>query len=169
MFSVSTTCCGLDLRLHHAPHLGLLESKLMAVLDWRQKTYLLEAKWTAKPIGVSDLRSFNAKVEDKASWSRGLFISDSGYTEDGLEAFGRGKSIICMDGLDLSDMLERCVPLADVISKKVKRAAETGNLFVRFTRPAIKLTFLKPQVDKVTGRGSYPVPPEFLVRRLSWH
>ena len=95
------------------------------------ETYLLEAKWTAKPIGVSDLRSFNAKVEDKASWSRGLFISDSGYTEDGLKAFGRGKSIICMDGLDLSDMLERCVPLADVISKKVKRAAETGNLFVR--------------------------------------
>ena len=93
-------------------------------------TYLLEAKWTAEKIGVSDLRSFNAKVEDKASWSRGLFVSDSGYTKDGLEAFGKAKSIICMDGLDLYEMLERCVPLADVISVKVRRAAETGNPFV---------------------------------------
>ena len=94
-------------------------------------TYLLEAKWTAEKIGVSDLRSFNAKVEDKASWSRGLFVSDSGYTKDGLEAFGKAKSIICMDGLDLYEMLERCVPLADVIRVKVRCAAETGNPFVR--------------------------------------
>ena len=95
-------------------------------------TYLLEAKWTAEKIGVSDLRSFNAKVEAKASWSRGLFVSDSGFTEDGLIAFGTAKSIICMDGLELYETLDGCVPLADVIGLKVRHAAETGNPFVRF-------------------------------------
>ena len=95
-------------------------------------TYLLEAKWTAEKIGVSDLRSFNAKVEHKASWSRGLFVSDSGFTEDGLIAFGTAKSIICMDGLELYEMLDGCVPLADVIGLKARHAAETGNPFVRF-------------------------------------
>ncbi len=93
--------------------------------------YLLEAKWTATKIGVADLRSFNAKVEDKATWSRGLFVSDSGFSEDGLTAFGRGNSIVCMDGLDLYEMLDQNFALSEVLRQKVRRAAETGQPFVR--------------------------------------
>lgn len=95
------------------------------------ETYLLEAKWVSNPVGVADLRSFNAKVEDKASWSRGLFISDSGFSDDGLKAFGKGRSIVCMDGLDISEMLQKRLSLNEVLSKKVRRAAETGEPFVR--------------------------------------
>ena len=95
------------------------------------ETYLLEAKWKGPRIGVADLRSFNGKVEDKAAWSRGLFVSDSGFSEDGLAAFGRGKRVVCMDGLDLYDMLERGLSFGDVMSRKVRRAAESGNPFVR--------------------------------------
>jgi hypothetical protein len=95
------------------------------------ETYLLEAKWTNQPIGSADLRSFNAKVEDKAAWSRGLFISNSGFSEDGLTAFGKGKSIICMDGVDMSEMLMDNRSFAEVVSRKVRRAAETGDPFVR--------------------------------------
>jgi hypothetical protein len=94
-------------------------------------TYLLEAKWTAAKVDVSALRSFNSKVEDKATWSRGLLVSDSGFSDDGLHAFGRGKRIVCMDGLDLADMLQRRIALADVLARKVRRAAETGDAFVR--------------------------------------
>ncbi len=64
-------------------------------------TYLLEAKWQGAPIGAGDLHAFHGKVEEKAAWARGLFISQSGFTEDGLHAFGRAKRVICMDGLDL--------------------------------------------------------------------
>ena len=92
--------------------------------------YLLEAKWTAAKTGVADLRSFNAKVEDKATWSRGLFVSDSGFSESGLTAFGRGNSIVCMDGLDLFEMLDQNLTLSDVLRRKVRRAAETGQPFV---------------------------------------
>jgi hypothetical protein len=95
------------------------------------ETYLLEAKWTGAMIGASDLRAFNAKVEDKAAWSRGLFISESGFTEDGLTAFGRGKRVVCMDGLDLYEMLDRSIPFGDIMKRKVRRAAETGLAFVR--------------------------------------
>ncbi len=38
---------------------------------------------------------------------KGLFVSNSGFTEDGLAAFGRGKRVICMDGLDLFETLSR--------------------------------------------------------------
>lgn len=95
------------------------------------ETYLLEVKWTSLPVNAADLRSFNAKVQDKAAWSRGLFVSNSGFSEDGLLAFGRGKSVVCMDGLDLSDMLLQKIGFKSVLSKKVRRAAETGKPFVR--------------------------------------
>lgn len=93
--------------------------------------YLLEAKWHGKPIGVAELHTFHGKIEQKAAWTRGLFVSNSGFTEDGLIAFGRGKRVICMDGLDLYDMLDREIPLAQVLERKVRRAAETGSPFLR--------------------------------------
>ena len=95
------------------------------------ETYLLEAKWTSPQTGATDLRSFNGKVEEKAAWSRGLFVSHSGFTPDGLAAFGRGKRVVCMDGFDLHEMLDKNLSFADVMAKKVRRAAESGNPFVR--------------------------------------
>lgn len=95
------------------------------------ETYLLEAKWKGPPVGAADLRSFNGKVEEKAAWSRGLFVSDSGFTDEGLTAFGRGKRVVCMDGLDLYEMLDRALLFSDVMAKKVRRAAESGHPFVR--------------------------------------
>jgi restriction endonuclease Mrr len=65
--------------------------------------------------GAADLHAFHGKVEEKAAWTRGLFISQSGFTDDGLHAFGRGKRVVCMDGLDLYE----------------RRAAETGRPFIR--------------------------------------
>lgn len=95
------------------------------------ETYLLEAKWQGDQTGVADLHTFHGKLEQKAAWTRGLFISNSGFTEDGLAAFGRGKRVICMDGLDLHDAMHREIPLNHVLDRKVRRAAETGFPFAR--------------------------------------
>jgi Restriction endonuclease len=95
------------------------------------ETYLVEAKWHAAKIGVAELFTFQGKIDEKAAWARGLFISNSGFTEDGLHAFGRGKRLICMDGLDLSDALDKGLPINHVISRKVRDAAETGQSFAR--------------------------------------
>lgn len=94
-------------------------------------TYLLEAKWTNNLVDAATLRSFNAKVEDKARWSRGLLLSYSGFSSEGLTAFGRGKSVICMDGRDLHEVLLRQLDFTVVLAMKVRRAAETGQSFVR--------------------------------------
>lgn len=93
--------------------------------------YLVEAKWHAAKIGVAELFTFQGKIDQKAAWARGLFISDSGFSDEGLHAFGRGKRLICMDGLDLSDALEKSLPINHVISRKVRHAAETGHSFAR--------------------------------------
>jgi Restriction endonuclease len=95
------------------------------------ETYLMEAKWQALPVGAADLHSFHGKVEQKAAWARGLFVSNSGFSSDGLVAFGRGKRVVLMDGGDIYEVLKRNLSLSEVIEKKVRFAAETGVLFVR--------------------------------------
>jgi len=94
--------------------------------------YLVEAKWHKEPTGQSDLLVFREKVESKSSWTRGLFISYSGFTNEGLQAFARGRStnIIGMSGQDLYFILEGEISLADAIKQKVRRAAETGEFYV---------------------------------------
>ena len=91
----------------------------------------MEAKWQDAPTSVADLHTFHGKVEQKAAWARGQFVSHSGFTDDGLVAFGRGKKVICMDGLDIYETLSRELPLNHVLERKVRRAAETGSPFVR--------------------------------------
>lgn len=39
--------------------------------------------------------------------------------------------MICMDGLNLYEMLDREIPLPQILDRKVRRAAETGSPFVR--------------------------------------
>lgn len=95
------------------------------------ETYLLEAKWQSAQTGVADLHAFHGKIEQKAAWTRGLFVSNSGFTPDGLAAFGKGKRVICMDGLDLYETLDRELPINYVLERKVRRAAETGLPFER--------------------------------------
>jgi restriction endonuclease len=94
------------------------------------ETYLLEAKWHASPTSAADLHGFHGKLDQKAAWARGLFVSYNGFTPDGLSAFGSGKRLICMDGRDLHYTLERELPLKSVLERKVRRAAETGQPFV---------------------------------------
>ncbi|HMK80137.1 MAG TPA: restriction endonuclease [Xanthobacteraceae bacterium] len=95
------------------------------------ETYLLEAKWQNEKTGVADLHSFHGKVDNRAAWARGLFVSYSGFTEDGLIAFGRARKVICMDGLDISDALLRKIPLPEVLHAKARKAVEHGIVHAR--------------------------------------
>lgn len=94
--------------------------------------YLVEAKWRDKQTDQSDLLIFREKVESKATWGRGLFISYNGFTPDGLTAYSKGRAtnIIGMDSQDLFHILNGEMSLVDAINKKARRAAETGALFV---------------------------------------
>lgn len=95
-------------------------------------TYLLEAKWKQEPSGQSDLLIFREKVENKSTWTRGLFLSISGFTKEGIIAYSRGRAtnIIGMDGQDLFFIVSGEISLIDAISRKARRAAETGEFYV---------------------------------------
>ncbi|TNC49047.1 DUF3644 domain-containing protein [Rubellimicrobium rubrum] len=94
------------------------------------EVYLLEAKWHAGRTPAADLHVFHGKLDQKAAWARGLFVSFTGFTPEGLAAFGTGKRIICMDGRDIYDALSHEIPIRSVLDRKVRRAAETGRIHV---------------------------------------
>lgn len=89
-------------------------------------TYLLEAKWQNAPVAAAELHTFEGKLGQKAPWARGLFISHSGFSADGLTAFGRAKRTICLCGYDLYETLNRNLPFDEVVDRKARRAVETG-------------------------------------------
>jgi len=95
-------------------------------------TYLLEAKWQNDRVARAELALLNETVTSKATWSRGLLVSYSGFSADGIAAFesGRPTALIAMDGLDLYEVLDRGFALPDVLRAKARRAAETNKCFV---------------------------------------
>ncbi len=98
--------------------------------EFEHQTYLLEAKWQNDKTAAKDLRDFHGKLDSKADWARGLFVSNSGFTDEGLQSFGNGKRIICMDGLDLYEIFHNRRSFVEVLRLKLRAAVETGRPFV---------------------------------------
>lgn len=90
--------------------------------------YLLEARWRRDKARKVDLSGFSDKVQRKSEWTRGLFISVSGFSKDALDAMTRGKSpnFVIMSGKDLERVLRTEVNLNDLLRNKVRVLAEKG-------------------------------------------
>lgn len=113
----------------HSPF-SLVGEQIDGSFQLGNETYLIEAKWVRDPIGAAELHTFQGKLDQKAAWARGVFISYGGFTQEGLHAFGRGRKVICMSGEDIYKALGQRIPIAEVIDRKVRAAAETGAAFV---------------------------------------
>lgn len=97
------------------------------------ETYLLEAKWTKYPIAKSDLLAFERKVEAKSAYTRGLFISVNGFSQQAIDSMGLGKDqrLFCADGYDLAVVLEGSMDLCEMLRRKRRRLTEEGLMFAR--------------------------------------
>ena len=96
-------------------------------------TYLIEVKWTKKPINESDLLVFRGKVEGKSSFTRGMFLSINGFTEEAITAITTGKqpNFFLFDGYDLTTVLEEKCSLGELLRYKIRKLAEEGAVYVR--------------------------------------
>lgn len=110
----------------------LVGEQIDGSIDFEGNTYLIEAKWQNKPVGNSDLLTLHGKVGGKATWSRGIFISYSGFTEEGIEAFSKGRTtnLIAITGQDLYFILDGGISLPKAIGLKSRLAAEEGRINV---------------------------------------
>ena len=95
--------------------------------------YILETKFTQKPIEHSDISIFQNKVSSKLDNTLGLFISYNGFTSGAQES---PKGIRCnyllMDGTELFLVLENRISLPELLRRKKEEAAMRGNPFYKF-------------------------------------
>lgn len=94
--------------------------------------YLVEAKWQDSLINASDLYKFAGKISGKFKATLGLYISFNGYSTDSLNVNAPGiKAMILMDGQDLIYVLDGRIDLLDLLYRKRRHAAETGNIYLK--------------------------------------
>jgi hypothetical protein len=94
--------------------------------------YLLEAKWQNELVGIQDLDAFSGKLSRKLENTLGLFLSMNGYSEDGVAAHSAGRRLmLLMDGSDLMAVLEGRIDLVQLLLRKRRFAAQTGNIYVK--------------------------------------
>lgn len=110
----------------------LIGEQIDGSFDLDGEIYLLEARWRSDQAAIGDLLGFSGKVQGKAAWSRGLFLSYAGFSDDALKALGQGRrtEIVGMDGLDLYHVLSSHIDLKELLRRKIRRAAETNRFFV---------------------------------------
>lgn len=94
--------------------------------------YLLEARWQKELVEPAALDAFDGKIRRKLENTLGLFIAINGFSETGVRNHSRLRpTMILMDGGDLWAVLEGRMPLPDVLRRKRRHAAQTGEILLR--------------------------------------
>ncbi len=93
--------------------------------------FLLEARWRKALATKDDLGAFRSKVDDKAENTLGLFISVQGFDGTALSKHSqRGSPLVLADGGDLLAALDERIDLRDLLRRKYRHAAMTGEIFL---------------------------------------
>ncbi len=100
----------------------------------QHEIYLLEAKWHKKPTREADLLVFRGKVTGKSRYTRGVFISINGVTDEARTSINEGKERVffVMDGFDLTMILEGAMELDAFLRHRQRLLAEEGAVVVPF-------------------------------------
>ena len=103
--------------------------------EWRDNTYVVEARWRAEPANTSDLLVLRGKAE-KSDWTRGLFISINGFSELTSEThlIGRKANLIGMSGEDLILILEKHWTLDDALRAKLRHTGESAEVYIPLSK-----------------------------------
>jgi hypothetical protein len=94
--------------------------------------YLVEAKWHHDRIETGELFQFRVKIEGKTAFTRGVFISVSGFTSGGQEAIRTNKqaNFLMMDGAHLYRVLTGGDRLDSMLRDLVRLWAERGDPYI---------------------------------------
>lgn len=95
--------------------------------------YLFEAKWQNEFVRADALDSLASKVQRKLDNTLGLFLSINGFSPDGIVAHSSGRRVLLlMDGSDLMAVLEGRIDLPELLKRKRRHAAQTGEIYLRY-------------------------------------
>jgi len=93
---------------------------------------LVEARWERDRSSPRQTREFRAKVQDKLETTLGLYIAMAGFTDEAIRKAAEGRRlVVLMDGTDLAPVFQGVVDLRELLDRKLRHAAETGDVLYR--------------------------------------
>lgn len=109
----------------------IVGEQIDGMFTFENNDFLLEAKWHKDPIDINSLDSFSGKLSRRLENTLGLFISINGFSPDAIQAHSTGRRLmILMDGSDLMAVLEGRIDLIQLLARKRRYAAQTGNIYL---------------------------------------
>lgn len=110
-----------------------------------QNIYLLEAKWHKDELPASKIYEFKGKVDGKLIGTIGIFISMSGFSKDAVDAllYGKTVNVILFDRDDIEACFQGKNGFTQVLSTKIRKAAEEGTAYY-----PVKKVVVHDTVDK---------------------
>lgn len=99
---------------------------------WRNRTFLLEAKWVAKPVAGAEFGAFQYKISGKTVDTRGLYISINGYSPEAIKGMNAKGALqfVCIDGAHIMRALTGNLSLSDILDQVWRHADETGEAYL---------------------------------------
>lgn len=95
--------------------------------------YLFEAKWQNELVRADALDSLSSKVQRKLDNTLGLFLSINGFSPEGVAAHSSGRRVLLlMDGADIMAVLDGRIGLPELLKRKRRHAAQTGEIFIKY-------------------------------------
>lgn len=110
----------------------LIGEQIDGAFTFDNTDYLFEGKWQSNLVGIEALDGFSGKLSRKLDNTLGLFLSINGFSEDGVKAHSTGRrTMLLMDGSDLMAVLEGRIDLIQLLYRKRRYAAQTGNIYLK--------------------------------------
>jgi hypothetical protein len=95
--------------------------------------YIFEAKWFSDPCERGELDVFAGKLSRKLENTLGLMLSINSFSHNAIELHSRRRSnFLLITGADLNAVLDRRISLVDMLRRKKKHAAHTGEILIEF-------------------------------------
>jgi hypothetical protein len=112
----------------------LVSEQIDGAFTFRTDDYLLEARWWKGAVEPKDLRDFEGKIRRKAANVLGLLLSVNGFTDGARKWVAEGTPLILMDGQDLLAVLDDRIELPELLERKRRHAAHTGEPWLPLAR-----------------------------------
>lgn len=130
------------------------------------RSYILEAKWEKKPVGTGHLAKFQKRIRQRLIGTLGIFLSMSGYSDDGLRDLKDGDRLetLLIDQEHLEALLAGMFLPEELIGSLVQAAAFRGSPYNSLLDLSSEehhhseITFETPhEVEPIVKRGDIDV------------
>jgi hypothetical protein len=110
----------------------ILGEQIDGTFAWRNRTYLVEAKWTKEPVAGAEFGAFAYKIDGKTADTRGVFISVNGYSPQAILGLNHKGALkfVCLDGAHIVRSLMPGQSLSKILTDVWRHADETGEAYL---------------------------------------